>query len=219
MPPATPKLARDPDGVPVIHPPPVTKSPTGGVHAPHEMSAWDEEMTTSASVGPPRGSKAVTCSALTVMLAWLPLAEPDCSLIMTFKNGRLTIWLGWPVTVIGSPLMTSPASSELPLALAVPLPSQVAWAWDRSRSAWMEFLATVRLTLATVASALLLLPWPTTSASTTSAARSPPDWFGLTDSSDDSCAPPDWDSGPASPTTIGIRFNTVARSTVASPLN
>src|SRR5216684_1175495 len=98
MPPATPKLARAPDGVPVIHPPPVTKSPTGGVHAAQLMSACAEEITTSASV---------------------------------------------------RPLMISPASSELPLALAVPLPSQVASASDRSRSAWMEFLATVRLTLAT----------------------------------------------------------------------
>src|SRR6266851_2422850 len=204
--------------MPVVDVPPDTKSPTGGVHAPHEMSAWDEEMTTSASVWPVTGSKAVTCSALTVMLAWLPLAEPDCSLITTLNApGTLTGWLGWPLTVIACPLMTSPASSEL--ALALPLPSHVASAWDRSRSAWMEMLAAVRLTLATVASALLLLPWPTTSASTTSAARRPPDWFGLTDSSDDSSAPPVAGSGPASPTTIGVKLSTVARSTVASPLN
>src|SRR6266851_5793330 len=83
----------------------------------------------------------------------------------------------------------------------------------------MAFPATVRLTPATDASALLRLPWATTLAWATSAERRPPVWSLLTDSSDDSSAPPDSESGPASPTTIGARPSTVTRSTVASPLN
>src|SRR5947199_7836023 len=78
--------------------------------------------------------------------------------------------------------------------------------------------ATVRLALATDASALLLLPWATTVAWTASAERSPPVWSLLTESSENSSAPPASGTGPASPRTIG-RPSTVARSTVASPLN
>src|SRR5206468_2672571 len=90
IPPATAKFARAPDSVPVIQPPPVTKSPAGGVHAP--------------------------------------------------------------------PLTVSPVISELPAALAPPAPSQVATAWDRRRTAWMELPAAVRFTPATDAAELLRLP-------------------------------------------------------------
>src|SRR3989442_15870328 len=83
----------------------------------------------------------------------------------------------------------------------------------------MALPATVRFALATDASALLLLPWATTAAWTTSAESRPPVSSLLTDSTEDSSAPPDPETGPASPTTIGAKPSTVARSTVASPLN
>src|ERR1041384_1610808 len=78
--------------------------------------------------------------------------------------------------------------------------------------------AAVKFAFATDASALLLEPWATTVAWTASAPRRPAVWSLLTDSSENSSAPPASGTGPASPTTIG-RPSTVARSTVASPLN
>src|SRR5436309_2705644 len=83
----------------------------------------------------------------------------------------------------------------------------------------MALPATVRFALATDASALLLFPWATTAAWTTSAESRPPVSSLLTDSTEDSSAPPDSETGPASPTTIGARPSTAARNTVASPLN
>src|SRR5438552_7949795 len=83
----------------------------------------------------------------------------------------------------------------------------------------MALPATVRFALATDASALLCLPWATTLAWTTSAERRPPVSSLLTDSTEDSSAPPDSETGPASPTTIGAKPSTAARNTVASPLN
>src|SRR5207245_6914683 len=136
MPPATAKLARPPDG-PVIQPPPVTKSPIGLEHPAHAMSACEDEITTSASGAPPSGSATVTCSALTVISARLPLAPPDCSLITTVTGPTVSVWFGWPETAIAWPLTTSPATSELPLALAPPVPSHLASARDDRTSAWI----------------------------------------------------------------------------------
>src|SRR5438094_8373610 len=154
MPPATAKLARAPDG-PVIQPPPVTKSPMGLLHPAHAMSACEDEITTSASGGPPNGSETVTCSALTVISARLPLAPPDCSLITILTFATVTVWFGSPVTGIAVPLRASPATSELPLALAPPAPSHLASAWDDRTSAWIVLFATLRLASATEASARL----------------------------------------------------------------
>src|SRR2546428_11723583 len=101
MPPATAKLARAPDGDgPVIQPPPVTKSPIGLEHAAHAMSACEDEITTSASGGPPNGSETLTCSALTVISARLPIADADCSLMITVTGPTVSVWFGLPLTVI-----------------------------------------------------------------------------------------------------------------------
>ena len=70
----------------------------------------------------------------------------------------LTDWFGWPLTLIVPPLTVSPVISELPAALAPPAPSQVASAWDRRRTAWMELPAAFRFTPATDAAELLRLP-------------------------------------------------------------
>src|SRR5207245_21463 len=84
VPPATPKapLALAPDGV-GIHPPPVTKSAPGHTAPPQVISACAEEITTSAT------PKTSTCSALTVISPpFLPLAELDCSLMVTRPPGK-----------------------------------------------------------------------------------------------------------------------------------
>src|SRR3989454_9657032 len=111
MPPATPQFARPPAG-PLIQPPPVTKSPMGLLHPAQVMSACDDEITTSASVPPPR-SETVTCRALTVMSARLPLGPPDCSLITTVTRPTVTVWFRSPVAVIGVPLTTDRKSTRL----------------------------------------------------------------------------------------------------------
>src|SRR2546425_1850064 len=224
MPPATAKLARPPDG-PVIQPPPVTKSPIGLEHAAHAMSACEDEITTSASGAPPSGLETVTCSALTVISEWLPLAELDCSLITITPAsfGRFSVWLGSPVTVIGVPLTTSPRISELPLALAPPAPSHLASARDDRTSAWIVLPTTLRLASATEASARLWLPWPTVAAWTTSASSASRLSVCcleiVAERSVEWSAPPEASSGPASPTTIVGKASTVAWITLASPLN
>src|SRR5207244_10113671 len=95
MPPPPPKFAFAPDGVPVIQPPPVTKSAGvqpggggGGGVGEQVMSACAEEMITSAT------PSTITCSALTVMSPEPPL----CSLMMTRPRpvGNVTVWLGIP---------------------------------------------------------------------------------------------------------------------------
>ena len=82
--------------------------------------------------------------------------------------------------------------------------------------------ATVRLTLATDASALLLLPWPIVAECTTTAeaSRIPIVWSFETASvtSDPSSAPPPSGSGPVSPRSIDTTPGTVACRTVARPL-
>src|SRR2546422_9839947 len=97
MPPATPKLARPPDD-PVIQPPPVTKSPTGLEHAAHAMSACEDEITTSASGGPPNGSETVTCSALTVISARLPIADAARSVMITVTGPTSHRLFGFALT-------------------------------------------------------------------------------------------------------------------------
>src|SRR5437773_1204613 len=151
---------------------PVTKSPSGPEHPAHVMSACEDEITTSASGGPPStGLATVTCSAFTVMSARLPLADADCSLIITVTGPTVSLWFGSPLTVIALPSTISPATSELPLALALPAPSHVASAREDSTSAWTVWPAAPRVASATEASARLWLPWATVAAWTTFALR------------------------------------------------
>src|SRR2546426_12088589 len=96
----------------------------------------------------------------TVMSARLPLGPPDCSLITTVTRPTVTVWFRSPVAVIGVPLTTSPAISELPLALAPPEPSHLASARDDRTSAWIVLFATLRLASAPEASPRLGLPRP-----------------------------------------------------------
>src|SRR5713226_1941544 len=114
IPPATPKVPFAPDGVPVIHPPPVTKSSPGQTGPPQVISACAEEITTFAT---PSTS---TCSALTLISPVLPLAELFCSLMITRPIGKGIVWLGCPETTIDCPLITRSTISELPLTDAVP---------------------------------------------------------------------------------------------------
>src|SRR5438067_7798566 len=121
---------------------------------------------TSASGGPPSGLVAVTWSALTSMLPDCPLIDVDCSLITTLPalTGRMIVWFGAVVTVMGWPplteLMDRAASSELPLTDGL-LPLHLAVALDIRKSALIVVPATVKLRFATEASDRLALPWPT----------------------------------------------------------
>src|SRR5436309_8053583 len=102
MPPVTPKFALAPEGVPVIHPPPVTKSHSlgGGLVAPpllalpHVIPADDEPKTrfTPALV--------MTCKALTVMSAVVVVCETNCSLMITKLPFTNTFWLTCPLTAM-----------------------------------------------------------------------------------------------------------------------
>src|SRR5216117_1507683 len=106
MPPATPKLALAPEGVPVIQPPPVAKSApaqTGGGGAGWQViSACAEETITSATPG------TMICSALTVMS---PAPLLVCSLIITSPTTKGTLWLGAPEIVMDWPFTDSVAIS------------------------------------------------------------------------------------------------------------
>src|SRR5258705_3181610 len=107
MPPATPNVPLAPDGVPVIQPRAVTKSPVVHEGAPrHTMSACAEDTTTSAT------PVTTTCRALTVMSP----GEPDCSLITTLPRpaGSRMVWLGEPDTTIGVPLIPRLTISDDP---------------------------------------------------------------------------------------------------------
>src|SRR2546425_2348488 len=87
-PPATPKLALAPEGVPVIQPPPVAKSAPvqpggGGAGAGWQViSACAEETITSATPG------TMTWSALTVMS---PAPLLVCSLMITSPTGNRSV--------------------------------------------------------------------------------------------------------------------------------
>src|SRR5437867_4207071 len=164
-PPATAKFPLAPVGVPVIHPPPVTKSPAqGGAFPAQVISACAEEIMTSAM------PVTITCKAVTVKFPLLPLAEPDCSLITTCPCpfGSDTVWLGCPDTAIAILLMVRPAISELPLTEAFPF-EQLAFARAIRKLAVIVLPSAVRFNVATDASERLLWPCPTVAACRTSA--------------------------------------------------
>src|SRR5256884_3717861 len=89
---ATAKLPLAPDGVPVIHPPPVAKSGQegggGGSGCGQPMSACADDTTTSAI------PLTTTWSALTVIS---PGGAVGCSLITTCPFGSEMVWLGCPL--------------------------------------------------------------------------------------------------------------------------
>src|SRR2546426_4887499 len=167
MPPATPKFAFAPDGVPVIQPPPVMKS--AGVHpgggggggaGAQVMSACAEEMITSAT------PSTLTWRALTVMS---PAPALVCSLMTTLPFGNVTVWFGVPSIAIVCPFTDRRAISELPLAVA-PASVHLAVARASRKPAEILLLPTVRASSATDASDRLALPWPTVVACSTTAA-------------------------------------------------
>src|SRR5438552_3434400 len=134
MPPATPKLALAPDGVPVIQPPPVTKSLHGdgwGGGLPQVIPADDEPKIRFSPVF------VIMCKALTVMSAVVEVCETTCSLMITVLPFTTTVWFACPVTAILCPSMTSPLTWTCPLA-AAPVEEQVAVALDIAKSAVME---------------------------------------------------------------------------------
>src|SRR5213594_799918 len=195
MPPATPKLALACDGVPVIHPPPVTKwhggglLPAGGGVVGQVMAA-DEEATTTST--PAQGT--MRCRALTVM----PAIPATCSLMITKPPlDRKTNWLACPVTAIAWPLITSPVTSTTALT-AAPF-GQSAETRDITKSATMVVARNgkpaqpVKLTLATEASDSATVP-PATMDACETPKDSPP--ARLASSADASWAPPVRDSGP-----------------------
>src|SRR6266480_477795 len=210
IPPATPKLALAPEGVPVIQPPPVTESapavqPGGAGAGWQVISACAEETITSATPG------TMIWSALTVMS---PAPLLVCSLIITSPTTKGTLWLGSPETVTVWPFTDSAVMSELPLAVAPPS-LQTAAARACSKPAETVLPATVSESSATDASERLALPRPTVDACNTSAVSRP---GTLAFRSDASSAPPDGGRGPASASTTGGRPSTVACNTVARPL-
>src|ERR1043166_6130164 len=98
MPPPTPKLPFAPEGVPVIQPPPVTKSlQEGGGFGLHseQLPAVHEPKITSA---PRQGRK---CTALQVIVTVLPVWETICSLMIAVPPpANATIWFACPVTAM-----------------------------------------------------------------------------------------------------------------------
>src|SRR3989442_782171 len=194
MPPATPKFAFAPDGVPVIQPPPVMKS--AGVHpgggggggaGAQGMSACAEEMITSAT------PSTLTWRGLTVMS---PEPALVCSFITTLPVpfGSSTVWFGVPSTRITCPFTDRRAMCELPLAVAPPS-VHIAVARASRKPAEILLVPTVRASSATDASDRLALPWPTLVACSTSAVSNP---GTLASRSDASLAPPDDGREPAS---------------------
>src|SRR2546426_11092414 len=91
-PPATAKLPLAPDGVPVIHPPPVAKSGQegggGGSGCGQPMSAWGGDTTTAAIPLTTAGSALTGVS---------PGGAGGCSLITTWPFGREVGWVGRPL--------------------------------------------------------------------------------------------------------------------------
>src|SRR5436309_9141860 len=152
IPPATPKLALAPEGMPVIQPPPVAKSApvqAGAAGAGWQViSACAEETITSATPG------TTTWSALTVMSPGPVLV---CSLMISSPTSNGTVWLGAPEIVMVWPFTDSAAMSEVPLAVAPPSPQQ-AVARACSKPAEIVFPATVSESSATDASERLALP-------------------------------------------------------------
>src|ERR1051325_3342244 len=210
MPPATPKFPFALDGVPVIQPPPVTKSlpaqPDGGGAGRQLMFACAEEMMTSATPG------TVTCRALTVMSPGPALV---CSLMTTPPPpGNGTVWLGAPETSIVRPFTDRAAMSELPCAVA-PWSVHIAVARASRNPAEIVLPPTVSVRSATDASDRLVLPWAMVVAWSTWAVSRP---STLALRRDASSAPPDGGSGPALTSVTDGRLSTVAWTTVAWPL-
>src|ERR1051325_5180028 len=206
-PPATPNVPFAPDGVPVIQPPPVTKSrelSQLGWPA-HSMSACADETTTSAT------PVTMTCSAFTVMLP----GPAVCSFTITrpAPSGRNTVWLGAPETAIDWPLMTRSATCDEPLVCAVPLTHRAS-ARAMSSDAPTVCPPTVRFKSAVEASERECSPWATVLACRTCAVATP---GTVASRSEASCAPPEPGSGPACEIVV-VDPRTVARSAVASPL-
>src|SRR5437867_5298855 len=166
MPPATPKLAFAPEGVPTIHPPPVTKPQDGGeaggavVTNPQITPIVDEPKTRFTPA-----IASTTCKALTVILP----APASCSLMITKPpSDRNTIWFAAPVTATAWPLITSESISLCPLVVP-PKATQTACALANTKSAAMVVVPNtkppvVRPTLATAASEDAALPSAITAA-------------------------------------------------------
>src|SRR6266446_5860358 len=219
MPPATPKLAFAPDGVPVIQPPPVRKSeqldgdggggdePGGGtVVLPPQVTPANAELITRSAA-----PSMITCSALIVMSAESAVCTAVCSLMIKWPFERQIGWFASPDTLIACPFTTSPAIWELP-------PSdgelqQAAMAQATSASAAIKFPPTFTLRRPAEASeeATLCCPmvvaWPTSNETSSQTS---------TVNSDDWSAPPELGNGPVSHTLTGMP-RTLPDATLASP--
>src|SRR5437867_3548171 len=167
MPPATPKLAFAPEGVPVIQPPPVKKShgaaPPDGVD---DTEAHPIPDVAEAKITFTPANISTMCNALTVITPKPAL----CSLMITYPpSARNTNWFAAPVTAIAWPLMTRPVTwTTAPLTVATPA-TQASSTRDMTKSATMvvappKKLAKARLTLATEASEEATVPPPMTAA-------------------------------------------------------
>src|ERR1051325_4421305 len=195
MPPPTPKLPFAPEGVPVIQPPPVTKSlqEAGGFGLQSEqLPALHEPKITSA---PRQGRK---CTALQVIVTALADWETICSLMITVPPpANVTVWFGWPLTAMLWPFTTKPLISAAPLVVG-PVLDQAALARDMTKSAvttwsWPSRSGQlVNTTLATLASDAATPACPIVVAWQTAAPSVP---AMLPVSSAASCAPPEGDSG------------------------
>src|SRR6185369_11383141 len=167
------KLAFAPEGVPVIHPPPVAKSPqTGLISGPQAIPAADEPNTTFTPAHGITTCKALTAipSVVTVCPLAVALAFPaSCSLITTNPPPvSMTNWFACPVTLTGSPLMTSPLIWVEPLDVTSSA-EQADVASDKTKSAEIVVVPPpkkppqlVRVTLATEACDAVTFPWPMT---------------------------------------------------------
>src|SRR5947207_4832352 len=192
--PATPKLALAPMGVPVIHPPPVTKSLQGGVEplsTPHVIPADAEPKIRFTPV------LVMICKALTVMSALPPVCETACSLMITMLPSTKTTWFAAPLTVTLWPSMIRPSISDSPTAVA-PIPEQLAVARAITKSTVMRPPAkkappVLTLRLAAEASEAAVFSWPMVAVWIAAAEKTP---ATLSCKDEASCAPPETASDP-----------------------
>src|SRR6266446_7242561 len=207
MPPATPKLAFAPDGVPVIQPPPVRKSeqldgdggggdePGGGtVVLPPQVTPANAELITRSAA-----PSMITCSALTVRSAESAVCNAVCSLMIRRPFGSQMVWFTSPDTLIACPFTTSPSIWELP-------PSdgelqQDAMAQATRASAAITFPPAFTARRPAEASEEAALCWPIVVAWPTSRETSSQT---STVNSDASSAPPELGNGPVSHTLTGM---------------
>src|SRR5258708_4024433 len=153
MPPATPKFALAPEGVPVIQPPPVRKSQAeeGLVTVPGVPQVIPAEAEANTTSTP--ASASITCKALTVIVELVAI----CSLMISQPpSARKTNWFAAPLAATAWPLMARPVIWTSPLTVA-PIAAQAAAACDSRKSAVIVVAAPkkpppVKLTLATEAS-------------------------------------------------------------------